>query len=265
MEKYCIFLKINEVEFTLSLDQVTFNSLTANPTDLLPDYIKVLQENNALQEINEIRTLAFSLDNKTFLEIGIQPPEPQEDRAPEPEMWDEQATKLLLDKYETYLPLVGPLRKFKKKKQLWSAISEDIKNILNIQKTAGQCENRYKTVLKRKKNIIKTNRTSGESPKHNPYEEELSRIAAIDDSVEPPVRMGVGKCIIVDKNNCANKTEESPSSSRSATPTFPSRKRPVSEVLMEIAKEKEEGRNRRHKEKLDLLRNLAEKFFNKTD
>lgn len=35
------------------------------------------------------------------------------------QIWGEKETKLLLDKYKQYLPLVGPLKKFKKKRNMW--------------------------------------------------------------------------------------------------------------------------------------------------
>lgn len=38
---------------------------------------------------------------------------------------------------------------------MWKAIADDIKNILNIIKNEEQCENRYKTILKRKKKRLK--------------------------------------------------------------------------------------------------------------
>ncbi|KAF2895974.1 hypothetical protein ILUMI_10201, partial [Ignelater luminosus] len=65
-------------------------------------------------------------------------------------------------------------------------------------------------------------KTRGESPEHDPYDEELSRIAAIDDTVEPPVKIGAGKRVILDQNSKAAPTDRTASptsscSSRSAT------------------------------------------------
>ncbi|VEN53811.1 unnamed protein product [Callosobruchus maculatus] len=70
--------------------------------------------------------------------------------------WQEGETRLLLDKYESYLPLVGPMKKFKTKKNMWLQISKDLSVILNVERSPLQCENRYKTILKRKKRQLKT-------------------------------------------------------------------------------------------------------------
>ncbi|EFN80753.1 hypothetical protein EAI_12993, partial [Harpegnathos saltator] len=64
--------------------------------------------------------------------------------------WCDASTRLLLDKYEQYLPLIGPMKQFKCKKSMWIQISQDILTELNIERNAVQCENRYKTILKRK-------------------------------------------------------------------------------------------------------------------
>jgi len=64
--------------------------------------------------------------------------------------WSDESTRLLLDKYVEYLELVGPMKQFKNKKLMWLEISKDLEKNLGVQKTSIQCENRYKTVLRRK-------------------------------------------------------------------------------------------------------------------
>nr|CAI5845975.1 unnamed protein product [Callosobruchus analis] len=59
--------------------------------------------------------------------------------------WGEE-TRLLLDLYHQYFPLIDPMKKLKK---IWKTISMDIEN-LGILKTPVQCESRFKT----KKKII---------------------------------------------------------------------------------------------------------------
>jgi len=34
-------------------------------------------------------------------------------------VWCDESTRLLLDKYEQYLPLIGPMKQFKSKKAMW--------------------------------------------------------------------------------------------------------------------------------------------------
>lgn len=74
--------------------------------------------------------------------------------------WCNDSTRLLLDKYEQYLPLVGPMKQFKCKKYIWQQIANDLTE-MNISRTAVQCENRFKTILKRKKECTKHNQQSG--------------------------------------------------------------------------------------------------------
>ena len=54
-----------------------------------------------------------------------------------------------------------------------------------------QVENRYKTVMKRKKAAVTENRQSGASRTTVPYEDELNKIAAVDDNIEPDVMRSV--------------------------------------------------------------------------
>ncbi|KAK4886436.1 hypothetical protein RN001_002707 [Aquatica leii] len=221
-----LFLKINNENLQLSLDESTYSDLTANPSDSIPQYIKLLKQNKLLK-VEKIWQLSFLLDNEDFCEIEVSSSEVLEEhnydegKHDQEAAWGEQGTKYLLDKYENYLP---------------------------------QCENRYKTIMKRKKITINHNNRTGESPRTDPYEKELSRIAAIDDSIEPPVRMGVGKSIIMKSSHkdmepsiaSCSSGSSTPSCSRSSTPSCSSkgagtRKRSLSEVLVDIAMEKEEA------------------------
>jgi len=104
--------------------------------------------------------------------------------------WSEGETKLLLDKYGQYMVMIGPMKQFKQfktKKIMWEKIAMDLKNILGVSKTFLQCENRYKTIMKQKKEAINNNKSTGRSKMTVPYENELSRIVRFDDSIEPEV------------------------------------------------------------------------------
>ncbi|KAL1488910.1 hypothetical protein ABEB36_014697 [Hypothenemus hampei] len=78
---------------------------------------------------------------------------------------------------------------------MWQKISEDIPSLLNINKTPYQCENRYKTVIKKMKKAIDNNKKTGRSKMEVEYEEELGKIVAKDDSILPEVLVGQGKVI----------------------------------------------------------------------
>ncbi|KYQ56417.1 hypothetical protein ALC60_04657 [Trachymyrmex zeteki] len=163
--------------------------------------------------------------------------------------WCDKSTRLLLDKYEQYLPLIGPMKQFKNKKLMWIQISNDILTQLNIERSAVQCENRYKTILKRKMQSGKSNQQSGAKRTRVEFEEELNKIKAIDDSLEPEILQGPGKIIEKNKENipkdCTGKKKK---------------KMTVSETLLQIQKEKEEKREKRHNERLEVLRDFIKIF-----
>ena len=53
--------------------------------------------------------------------------------------------------------MIGPMKQFKTKKIMWEKIATDLKNILGVSKTSLQCENQYKTIMKRNKKAISPN------------------------------------------------------------------------------------------------------------
>lgn len=137
------------------------------------------------------------------------------------------------------MPEIGPQKKYRTKKDMWANIALEFE-----EKTPKQCEERYKTVLRRKKLAVENNRASGSKRIHVNYEEELNKICFLDDSIEPEIQMSSSKCIKAEK--CENiKIKKIKSKS-------------VQETLLEIAENKEEGRQKRHKEKMDLLKKLLE-------
>lgn len=166
-------------------------------------------------------------------------------------VWCDDSTRLLLDKYEQYLPLIGPMKQFKNKKTMWIQISNDIMTELNIERSAIQCENRYKTILKRKNQSVKSNQQSGAKRRRVEFEEELNKIKAIDDSLEPEVLQGPGKII---ENNKENIVKDCTAQKKTT------KKMSISETLLQIQKDKEERRERRHAEKLEVLRNFMMMF-----
>lgn len=159
--------------------------------------------------------------------------------------WGEPDTKLLLDKYEQYLDQIGPFKKFKNKKSIWVKISNDLKIILGVERTAIQCENRFKTVLKRKSKITKENDKSGAGRTDPEFDDELSKIKAKDDGVEPEMLVGVGE---IKKNKIEKprheKEKEKPEDSQ------------IAKVLYKIHEEKEKNKDRRHQEKIKLIEML---------
>lgn len=65
--------------------------------------------------------------------------------------WSQYETKILLDMYRRNVTQVGPMKKFKSKREMFKYIAQTISTKLNITRSAHQCENRYKTVVNQRK------------------------------------------------------------------------------------------------------------------
>ncbi|XP_060879017.1 uncharacterized protein LOC132951245 isoform X1 [Metopolophium dirhodum] len=65
--------------------------------------------------------------------------------------WSQYETKILLDMYRRNITQVGPMKKFKSKREMFKCIAQTISTKLNIIRSAHQCENRYKTVVNQRK------------------------------------------------------------------------------------------------------------------
>ncbi|XP_029169629.1 uncharacterized protein LOC114939495 [Nylanderia fulva] len=143
------------------------------------------------------------------------------------------------------------MKRYKTKKAMWNRIAQDLKEILNIERTGVQCKNRYKTVIKRKKKSIDNNSKSGSSRMEVEYEE-LKKISAADGSIEPEILRGVTNI----KNNVALK---SCNLKISNTEVKKKTKKSLQDILYDINERKEAAKQRRHKEKLKLLKELYKK------
>lgn len=163
--------------------------------------------------------------------------------------WGDSETKLLLDLYHEYLPQVGPLKKFRNKKTMWQKISDEIKLHMNLVRTSGQCETRYKTIIKRKVNAIGNNRTSGEVRVEVPFATEIEKIQSIDDSIQPEFLISANKEELL-KNISSNPTVKI-NKRKSST-----NEKEMVKFLKELHDEKEQNKERRHQEKLQLIKEL---------
>ncbi|XP_036141612.1 uncharacterized protein LOC105839029 [Monomorium pharaonis] len=177
--------------------------------------------------------------------------------------WTDSATSFILDKYETYLLDIGPMKKFKTKKVMWTQISVDMMKMLNIFKTPLQIENRYKTVLKRKKKAVENNSRSGSSREEIPFEKELHKIARADDSIEPEV-LRSARSVKYPKLNVPENPEKICNTNISkhaidGSPKAKKSKRSNEDIRMEFFEKKEAAKEKRHQEKLNLIRELFAK------
>ncbi|CAL1672959.1 unnamed protein product [Lasius platythorax] len=164
--------------------------------------------------------------------------------------WSNESTRLLLDKYADYLELVGPMKQFKNKKLMWMEIAKDLETVVGIKKTYIQCENRYKTILRRKRISDNNNSTSGSKRVKVSFENEIKRIAAKDDSVEPEVLQSANNVVVNVKNTNLSKAPNTIRKKKAKS---------ILETLVEIHNEKETKKQERHEEKMRLLKGFLEK------
>lgn len=156
-------------------------------------------------------------------------------------VWSDGDTRMLLDLYAKYLPQIGPLRKFRNKKEMLSKVAEEVGN-----KSAKQCEERYKTVLRRKKLAVENNNTSGSKRQKIDFEEELFQICNLDDSIEPEIQISSQKIIKREQRDILASTSTS------------KKKQSVQDTLLEFAKLNEEAKERRHREKMEAIKDMKQ-------
>lgn len=65
--------------------------------------------------------------------------------------WNTHESKVLLEHYVRYVPQVGPDKKFRSKKEMFKRIADQIFEATGQRRTGEQCENRYKTIMRRKR------------------------------------------------------------------------------------------------------------------
>ncbi|EEZ98846.1 hypothetical protein TcasGA2_TC004456 [Tribolium castaneum] len=159
--------------------------------------------------------------------------------------WTRKETNFLLKKYNKYIVCTGPNKKFRTKRQLWQRVSQDIKNELKKNRSSAQCENRYKTILRKWRKqagnesfedvelVLTNNKRKGRKQAEKESTED----------VEPVLT-----------NNKPSSSGNEPNKETELL----SQKDALADVLWKIFKQKEEGRERRHREKMELIKSLLQ-------
>ncbi|XP_055838873.1 uncharacterized protein LOC129906901 [Episyrphus balteatus] len=160
--------------------------------------------------------------------------------------WSDDQTHFMLQRYKEYYCQVGPLKKFRKKKDMWCFLALEINQHFNIDLSGVQVEGRYKTVIGKTKAVFQNNRRSGAVRKQIPFESSMHPIIQADDSILPEVCIGPNK--LLRKENIIERIEDhpvaanlpstsaaitSPSTSRNISPSVPSSEllaTPVSDI-----------------------------------
>lgn len=146
-------------------------------------------------------------------------------------MWSAAETNLLLQLYIEYLPLIGPLKKFKSKKEMWLHMATKFPG-----KTDRQCESRYKTVLKRKK----SKKDSSQQTTTKTHNKTTTTEVAEDEN---------DTIVVEEEHNNETEVQNQVNNALKKNKT-------IQETLLEIATRREEARERRHKEKLEAINRM---------
>lgn len=164
-------------------------------------------------------------------------------------LWTNDESKELLQLYYENIGQIGPFSTFKNKKCMWEFISNEVSKKCGTFRSPLQCEYRYKNILKRRNTAKKNNKRSGSEKCNIDFEEEFELINSIDDSIEPDICFGIGQHTIKKRKIDTLSSEEEVERKVQKSPN-------ILTVLQDIQDEKERQKERRHKEKLEVLREL---------
>lgn len=175
-------------------------------------------------------------------------------------MWDNDDTSKLLTLYYENISKIGPYQKFKNKKCMWIFIAKKLSEFSDIERDDVQCENKYKNLAKARKDDLANKRKSGNEPQDLQFDAKFLLIESVDDTFDPEVRQGVGICT----KRAATESDASTSSDATALSLNaaseikpPSKKRRTPEEIAEaIFEKKEAARDRRHQEKMKLIKQI---------
>lgn len=188
--------------------------------------------------------------------------------------------------YEENISELGPLKKFRTKKMVWGDIAEKLNTSFGVPFSATQVENRFKNVMRIEKKRLLNNRTSGNTKISSDFDDDIRRIAAVDDTVDPFL---MTQSVVINKPNkpncrLINECSDTDGQAEDQQPVKKTRKSTPQEELVQLYREsceerkqrraeherereerridREQQRQHRHDEKMTYLKQLIEIFNN---
>lgn len=172
-------------------------------------------------------------------------------------------SKLLLDQYTLYMGEIGPMKLFRKKQEMWQFVARKINSTFNTKKNGEQVSKQFDKIIQKKKDDVKKNMVSGAVRNQIEFQDELEKIAARDDSIEPEVLRGVD---FVKYKETTIKEKINQKKPRWDKPTKKNILDVLSKTMLSVEQrrvkreaEKERQREERHKLTIDLLNSLIKK------
>lgn len=151
------------------------------------------------------------------------------------------------------------MKRFRTKNDMWNHLADVMNGIFGSKKTHDRLSKRVQTILNQKKNAVNRNRKSGATRMDVAYEEEVDKIAAVDDSIEPEVLRGVKRVQykVIDKKvgMPPNKTPRwDKPNKKGILNTLSQSMLSIEKRRVERDKSKEERRREMHEEIMELFR-----------
>ena len=92
-------------------------------------------------------------------------------------------------------------KRLMRKREIWDGISQSLKSELNISKNPEECLKIYEKVLKKYKEALIYNNTSGNNGIDVPFAKDFEDLTVLDDSIEPEFIISARKCTFYKKAN----------------------------------------------------------------
>lgn len=158
---------------------------------------------------------------------------------------------------------IGPMKYFRTKALMWDFLATKINSFFNTLKTSKQVSKRYDTVIRQKKEDVNKNRVSGAVRGDVEFQDEIDKIAAADDSIEPEVLRGINFVKYKDSRTEILKPNKQPNKPRWDKPNKKYILNSITDAMHNIEhrrtereERKEERRIERHQEYLEVIRSF---------
>lgn len=163
-----------------------------------------------------------------------------------------------MELFKQLLPEVGSEKRFQHKKEMWIEISTHFLN-----KSPIQCEQRLKTILKRKRTNImikgKTKTNEVKKSSNSYYDIEVKIEDTINSSYDNDIKEQNSEHEFGIQNDNSSNSPEHITPNHQETELLnkkPKKVQTLHELLLDIATKREEGKERRHREKMAAINKM---------
>ncbi|KAM7347818.1 uncharacterized protein ACRADG_007297 [Cochliomyia hominivorax] len=171
--------------------------------------------------------------------------------------WTLSETKQLIELYKRLIGEVGPQRRFSLKKDMWTEISLHFTD-----KNPKQCEQRLNSVFKRKQQICLTKETKKSvvvQPKNPCNTFQINKVQILKNNINSDDNEAEETFkALINKSSKLEKDTDPIAPEIETNKIKANKEMSLNEVLLHIAAKREEGKERRHKEKLQAISKMQD-------